>query len=134
MLWAIDALYLYIDDVHGERSHDDANNFEAYSPSSFSCGSDCGFSSAKPTRPSPGVRGEVFWPDDNQIYSGSESEVNDNGKCVITYTDDGIETLNMSQEHWRIEQSPLQASSIQMAKVLESNKQETIRSIMDFLG
>lgn len=130
----IDELGSYIDDVLKVISPNDDKNDGSYSPPTSNRESDCDFSPAQPTRPNTGDRVEVFWPDDNQYYSDSESDVQDDGKCLITYDDDDTETLNMDHETWRFEQSSLQASSLQIQKVLKSNEQEVIRSMTDSLG
>lgn len=58
-----------------------------------------------PNSPDTGDRVEVYWPLEGQYYSGEINEVHQDGTRVVVYDGADIETLNMSEEAWRLAQN-----------------------------
>lgn len=81
---------------------------------------DSDFTATEPnTSPEVGDRIDVFWPLDNQYYSGIVSSYDDDGKATINYDDSEIETLDMSKETWK-----LSAASSALSMKIDSNTLE----------
>lgn len=129
----IDEFGLYIGNVLGVVSQNDDNEDKFYSPSTNYLESDCDLSFEGPTETINGDRVKMFWPDDSRRVPGFVSDVQDDIRFVIIYNDDDIKTPNMAHETWHFEQSSLQSSSLHTQKVLASNKQEVIFSMMNSL-
>lgn len=44
---------------------------------------------------------EIYWPLDSSFYAGKATEITNEGKHVVTYDNDDVETLNILDESWR---------------------------------
>lgn len=51
--------------------------------------------------PEPGDKLDIFWPSDQEYFSGTVSSSNHEGKHNIDYGDGENETISMGQEFWR---------------------------------
>lgn len=75
---------------------------------------------------------ETFWPIDNGFYKGSVSELTTDGKHVIVYDDEDIESLLISDENWRYESSA--QAEIGNFTTLPSDEQRVLRELMHVFG
>ena len=82
--------------------------------------------------PSVGDRVEIFWPIDNAFYKGSVSELTPDGKHVIVYDDEDVETIMMSEENWKYESSA--HAELGNFTTLPSDEQRVLREIMSVFG
>lgn len=86
-------------------------------------------------KPGTGDRISVYWPLDDQYYSGTVNSIDPNGSHVIHYDDDEIETLNLSNESWKfVSTNSVVASTTAFNRVLESNEQEVLGDIFESFG
>lgn len=83
--------------------------------------------------PETGERVEIFWPLENQFFSGTIGNVHEDGTRDVHYDDDDFEVLNLDTENWKLETT---ASALQAGfeYTLHSNEQDVLSNMVDKLG
>lgn len=79
-----------------------------------------------------GERVEVFWPAGNAYYPVVASEITTNGKHVIKYDNDDVETLTMSTEIWRYQSGPSALAG--QLTALTSIEERVLKELMKVFG
>lgn len=51
--------------------------------------------------PDFGSRIAVYWPLEHKLFPGNVNSINDDGKDVILYDEDEVETINLEEETWQ---------------------------------
>lgn len=58
-----------------------------------------------------GDKVSVYWPLDEQRYTGTNESVLEDGSVIVQYDDGDIETLDLSREDWKPSSSTVQANT-----------------------
>lgn len=106
------------DTLHQQPDTDESNNQQPTTPNHDPPGDYSGANNI----PVAGDRISVYWPLDEQYYSGTVDAIQPNGLHTIKYDDNDVETLDLSKDTWRNETSVFSMAS-KFVKTLASNEQ-----------
>lgn len=84
--------------------------------------------------PTIGYHIDVHWPIDDNFYSVTVTNVDDQGSHEFQYNDGHQETPQMDEETWRFSNTVKSNSSSMTTQNLGSSKQECLRSLFDKFG
>lgn len=73
-----------------------------------------------------------MWPDDNQCYLGVIRYIDENGAHVVNYDDGDIETLQLKNEDWCLENTI--NSNLSVLPFIETEASTVLKTMLDSLG